>query len=398
MHKHIKDVLFDGFAAQSAKEGETVDLIVRDFVTSDSLKFFIYAEQIGNIIFPKMELSPDGINRYLMILHSDHSADIYLQDFQVVLGLRLNRTVSAGEAIFKNDISSIDNVQFPETSISEDDQIIYLERKGWRFGIAFDLTRKISIQDIGVLCAELHRRLLFDNILQITLSEFHKAEKTNSDAFIITEGKTDWRHLEKAFSEIGYRRKLHYDKSDQDRGDSKLLEICHLYSLEPRNRPVICIFDRDNDTILKRLNDADPDNTGYQDWGNNVYSLAIPVPKHREQHSFVSIEMYYTDKLLSRVTPDGRRLCFDNEVKQEVIQNKVTRSILLSVAIGSEESKKIVSKDIDFIEDEAGRKVGLSKSRFAEMIRGSIEPFTDVDFSSFQLIAETIDLILAGSK
>ncbi len=398
MHKHIIDVFLDGFTRQSAKEGEAVEIIARDVATSESPMFFVYAEQIANLIFPQLDASTDSVDRYLIVLHTDASADVYLKDFQTQVGARVSRSFSPGDVVLRNDLSSIEDVQFPGISMIEGDRIVYFERRGWRFGIAFDLTRKTDQSGFGTLCAELQTKLILEDILQITLAELHKAEETGFDTFIITEGKTDWRHLERALHEIGYRRKLRYDTSDQDRGDTKLLDICQSLALEPRNRPVICVFDRDNESILRRLANADPEEKGYQDWGNNVYSFALPVPEHRRGYAYVSIEMYYSDDVLARVTPDGRRLCFDNEVKTEIVQGKVTRAVLISAPIGSETTKKVVASNVDSIEDEAGQKVGLSKARFAEMIRQKGEPFTKVDFSAFRLVSEQIEQVLTASK
>lgn len=394
MHKHITDILLDGFTRQSAKEGEMVDITVKDIVTSESSMFFVYAEQIANIIFPKLEVSPDRIDRYLMLLHTDNSADVYLQDFQTQISARVSRTFSSGELVLRSDLDGIEEVVFPDISITEGDRIVYFERHGWRFGIAFDFTRKIDQTEFGKFCAKLQTKLLLEDILQITLEELHKASEHGFDAFIITEGKTDWRHLERAFREIGFKLNLRYDTSDQNRGDSKLLEICQSLALEPRQRPVICIFDRDNETILKRLATMDPDDRGYQDWGNNVFSFAIPIPEHRTDYRYISIEMYYPDNVLSRVTADGRRLCFDNEVKKELFQGKVTRAVVIPAVIEAENTKKVISDDVDIIEDENGRKVCLSKARFAEMIRQNSDPFADIDFSAFRAIAYQVNLIL----
>jgi len=398
MHKHITDILLDGFTRQSAKEGEMVDIIVRDVATSESPMFFVYAEQIANLIFLKLEVAPEKIDRYLMVLHIDNSADVYLQDFQTQIGARVSRTFSPGEMVLQSDLDSIEDVQFPGTSIVEGDRLVYLERRGWRFGIAFDFSRKTDQTEFSKLCAELQTKLLLENILQITLAELHKAGELGFDAFVITEGKTDWRHLERALREIAFKRKLRYDTSDQDRGDTKLLDICQSLALEPRHRPVVCVFDRDNETILKRLANADPEEKGYQDWGNNVYSFAIPVPEHRRNYLYISIEMYYLDDVLWRITTDGRRLCFDNEVKKELIQGKVTRAVIIPAVGDSEITKKVIANDVDIIEDEAGRKVCLSKARFAEMIRHKSEPFNEVDFSAFRLIAEQVERILNASN
>ena len=54
MHKQISDIKLDGFAMSSALPGETVTVLVKDWATSQSLTFFVYAEQIANLILTKL--------------------------------------------------------------------------------------------------------------------------------------------------------------------------------------------------------------------------------------------------------------------------------------------------------------------------------------------------------
>jgi hypothetical protein len=394
MHKQITDVFLDGFTAHSAQEGEKVDVITRAVATSDSPTFFVYAEQIANLIFPKIGVPNDYVDRYLMVLHEDATAEVYLGDFRVEAQVRVTRPIEADELLRQNDLSSIEEIRFPDISIAKGDRVVYFARRGWRFGIAFDFTRQSDTAAIGALCAELQAKLILEDILQVTLAELARAQKTGFDAFIITEGKTDWRHLDCALREIGYERKLGYDTSDKDRGDVKLIDICQSLALEPRSRPVICVFDRDNPAILKQLAKADPDEQGFQNWGNNVYSFALPVPDHRKNYPNLSIEMYHTNEVLSRIAPDGRRICFDNEVKKELVQGKVLRTVLITPDPASETSKKVMGSDVDAIEDDLGRKVCLSKARFAEMVWSKLPPFTGVDFTAFRHITDLVERIL----
>ena len=398
MQKRITDVSLDGFTAHSVTEGETVDIINRAFATSDSAMFYVFAEQIANLIFPKLEVSTDEIDRYLMVLHPDDVADVYLQDLQPQARVRVSRALAAGDLVRRNDLSTIEDVQFPNIPIVEGDRLVYFERRGWRFGIAFDLTRKTDAKGFGTLCAQLHTKLVLEDILQITLGELHKAEETGFDAFIITEGKTDWRHLHRGLTEVGYKRKLRYDTSDQDRGDAKLLSICESLALAPQESPIVCVFDRDNESLLRRLANREVEGEGYQNWGNNVYSFALPIPEHRKEYANLSIEMYYPDEVLARMTADGRRLCFDNEVKKEIVQGSLTRAVLMPAPLGGEHTKKLIASDIDTIENEQGQKVGLSKARFAEMVFTATHPFVNIDFSSFTLIARQLEVVLAAAK
>jgi hypothetical protein len=398
MRKTISGVQLDGFAAGSAQAGETAQILTKGWATSESSMFYVFAEQIANLIFPKLETSKDQVDRYLVILHTDDTADVFVQDFPTVVRVRPNRDVKAGEAVFSTDLTDIEEVRFPEASIIPGDRLVYFERRGWRFGILFDLTRETGEDLFAKDAAQLQKRLILDDILQITLAALREAEGTDYDAFILTEGKTDWRHLQTAFAALGYAPTLWYETSDKDRGDVQLLDACKYLALKPHDKPVICVFDRDNEVITKELaKQTSPDGT-YQSWGNNVFSLMLPVPAHRKEHKNISIEMYYPDEVLGRRTTDGKRLCFDNEVRTEVVAGKVTKVVMMPPDNALELTKKVVSTNLDRIEDASGQRIGLSKARFAELISIRTEPFDVVDFEAFRVITPVIERILGPNK
>jgi hypothetical protein len=399
MHKKITDIHLDGFSMTYSKPGEQAKILMKGVATSDESMFYVYAEQIAKLIFPKLGVTQNDINRYLLIIHPDDTADAHLQDFDTTVNVQMTRAVKAGEPVFTNDIADISEARFPGVSITRGDRIVYFERRGWRFGILFDFTRKTDTDLFAKDAAQLQKKLLLEDILQITLAGLRDAEqnKTNYDAFIFTEGKTDKRHLQRALDELGYHRNLWYEESDKDRGDVELLEMCKHLALTPHAKPIVCIFDRDNEVIIKQLEAQTKSGASYQDWGNNVYSMMLPIPKHRAAYQNISIEMYYTDEVLGRRTKEGNRLCFDNELKTEILPGKVRKVVLIQPDQTRELSKKVQSNDIDRIEDTGGQKIGLSKAAFAELIRNKAEPFQSVDFEPFGLLADILESILQGA-
>jgi hypothetical protein len=406
MHIKINDIRIDGFAISSAKSGEKVKVQIKGIETSESNMFFVFSEQISKIVFPKTGILNlyDDINRYLIIIHPDHTADFYGQDLKVQATVKPTRDIKAGEVLFTKDISEISNVAFPDIKINPDDQIIYLTRKGWRFGIYFNLTRKISTDKIGEDIAELHTKLIFEDLLKKILNELIQKELTQKNtpsAFVITEGKTDILHLKRAFSENKYSKHIEYSESYEDLGDTGLIEICHRASHLPHyTSPVICIFDRDNPQIMNKLLKGDISSAkSFQSWGNNVYSLILPVPENRKGYQNISIEMYYSDNVIMQKTPHGKRLYFDNEIKKEILPGDKPIYRPIEPIRKTELSKKIFDSDVDNIINDKGIKLGISKSVFAEMVFNKKEPFNkDIDFSNFSLISDVIDQIIEDSK
>lgn len=114
---------------------------------------------------------------------------------------------------------------------------------------------------------------------------------------IITEGATDWRHMKAAYNKLSSERKisnldfefLEYDPSNsKSKSDLKLemnctqlTQMCETYSKIKQDRKMIFIADADHEVTVKKLSDK---GKRFKDWGNNVYSLILPVPSHREKH------------------------------------------------------------------------------------------------------------------
>lgn len=401
MHKQINDVRLDGFAVSSAAAGETVKVQVKGSATSESPFFLMYAEQIANLIFPKLGSIKlkDEVNNYLAVIHIDNTADVYIQEFATAVKVKLNRSIKVGEPIYPKDIDDMVEVSFPGISIKSDDKVVFLKRSGWRFGIYFDFTKQINIETLGVDLANIHKTLILEDNLKNVLAEI-QTKMAEDEAFIITEGKTDWKHLEIAFRKINYLRRLGYSKQEKALGDAGLLEICKRAIHLPSNKlPIICVFDRDNPTIIKELNShSGNDEVDYQSWGNNVFSMMIPQPPERVDYSNISIEMYYSDETIKRKTKEGKRLFFDNELKAELIRGKPKKMISISPVIDTELDKKVYSTDVENIEDSSGKKVGISKTVFAEVIYSENEPFKEVDFENFRHIARIIEKILTNQE
>lgn len=403
MHKKIYDIKLDGFAVSSAAPGEKVKIQVKDWVTSESPLFYVYAEQIGSVIFPKLDNTNfrNTVNYYLAVIHPDNTADVYAQDFRVIAKIKPNRLLKKGEPVYAKDITEIAEVRFPDISINPDDRIIFLTRNGWRFGIFFDFTKEINIDTLASDIAKLQKSLVLDDVLKNAMAEirFKEDQIILGDAFIQTEGKTDRMHLKKAFENIGFKKKLQYSESEEDLGDIGLLKICELAIHNPPLKiPLICIFDRDNKDILKKLEKQSKSNgkgVEYQSWGNNVFSFALPIPKDRRGYKFISIEMYYTDETIRRTTDKGKKLFFNNELLvKKRLSGGENEYNPVTPEKESELTKKIYSGPVKNIKDGAGKQVGLSKTAFAELIYSEHDPFQEISFSNFKLVASIIEDII----
>lgn len=228
--------------------------------------------------------------------------------------------------------------------------------------------------------------------------ELAKTQRT----LIVTEGKTDWKHLKSALSRLkseGKHKELDIEfleyEAGIEMGDSQLATMCKHFSKTPHSRKVVFVFDRDVESVVKDM--GGDSNLGYKKWSDHVFSLCIPIPRHRLTYENVSIEFYYTDEEVRTVDPStGRRLLFTNEVVWEQSpgsKSRVSRTREQPVA-DEEAKKKIYDHDCDRVVDKTGELVAHSKSVFAENVLGSVAGFDCFDVAAFGGIFDVLERIV----
>ena len=186
----------------------------------------------------------------------------------------------------------------------------------------------------------------------------------------------EYRNLEVEFPE--------YDET-QSMGSAELVKFCEQNSKLPQPRPVICIFDRDEDSIVRKVMPSEGD---YKSWGNNVFSFIIPLPLHRKDHPEICIEFYYEDKDIIRFDSNGKRLFvsseFDSRSGRHINEN------LNCTALNKLGRYTIIDNNVF---DVKNNNMALSKDDFASAILNQTPEFKDVDFKHFNLIFKLIQNI-----
>ncbi len=213
------------------------------------------------------------------------------------------------------------------------------------------------------------------------------------DAIIWTEGKTDWKHLRRAAGKLGLCLNIEYhENEDRDMGGEALLNKCQIFAQTFQTTPLIFVFDRDKPSIVKAV--LSPDGS-FKDWGNNVFSMAIPVPSHRQGQNNTCIEMYYTDKEITTLDQNGRRLYLSSEFKETSGNLIGNPSIHLGNAgrvkgYAAPENAKIIDSDV-FHGD---ANIALSKDNFAEYVLNDVHPFGEFQVEEFRKIFDLVAAIL----
>ncbi len=212
---------------------------------------------------------------------------------------------------------------------------------------------------------------------------------------LITEGKTDWKHLQKAQMELGLTDiDIEYCDVPNKWGDTQLKALMQNTILVNSKRKIICVFDRDNEEILKNLDLKDKDFHRYE--GSNVYAFAIPLVNKDIYHTdYISIEHYFKKENLLKPDRNGRRIFLGEEfydsgssqdngidkkyqTKAKNIQNKVRLNGIIDEKVFEDEDR------------EQKHSVALSKNDFAELVATDPGYISDFDFSNFEKIFDII--------
>ena len=213
---------------------------------------------------------------------------------------------------------------------------------------------------------------------------------------ILVEGPTDRLHLAAAlarFQQAGEFDdiRLEFASDSQDRGgDIELLGHCQALARIKRNSLVVCIFDRDNERLVGQVTSA---GSSFRDWGNNVYSLAIPPPPHRDRDAPLCIELLYPDDFLRRQDSEGRRLYLSTEFDREHGQHLSERVYCTTP------KKKSLIRDDDVYDLDTKAKKSLGKAALADAVFQERPPFEQPPISGFRpLFAVLQEIVNLSSR
>lgn len=229
---------------------------------------------------------------------------------------------------------------------------------------------------------------------------------------IVTEGATDWRHLKAAlhyfqsnqiyedldieFLEYNPKNSKKDDLVKLDMSCSHLVTMCKEFSKVEQPRKIIFIADADDSNTIRDLSEKEQE---YKKWENNVYSMVLPVPKHRESTPNICIEHYYSDNDLTKsleINGINRRIFMGREFDEYGVSNDKKFMCTDRNSCGKNKINIIdgqSEKRIFLIEDDKKTNLALPKMDFAEAIYTGREEMSNIDFSEFHLVFDIIKQI-----
>lgn len=207
---------------------------------------------------------------------------------------------------------------------------------------------------------------------------------------VYTEGITDTIHLRNAlkrFKQDGEFVDLNLDfagSSDRPGGEGKLWQTClsDAKREEFKNKLQVYVFDRDTDFVKK----AESEYGKIKHLGNNVYSLCLPIPAHRERTKQVCIEHLYHDEFLWQKDAQGRRLFARDEFESDGIHIRDEEVMYRH----PKQQALIVDSDVVGFGTLRGKTVVMSKKQFADAVEQNLPPFDRPSLEGFRPVFEML--------
>ncbi len=152
-------------------------------LTSDDANFYRFIEQLSSTYLNGLRFHLDGkerllnvndIHSFLILIHPDLSAHIYINDFPMEIEMLSKRSIESGTVVTESDIADIRQVRFPGVAIQEHDSVICCLKVGWKFGLYFNLlgpANGFDIASMQVNLGRLYRTLSFQYVYQSLESE-----------------------------------------------------------------------------------------------------------------------------------------------------------------------------------------------------------------------------------
>ncbi len=164
---------FAGFSPINVEKGHYFWLLTRASITSDEPLFYKYIEQISNYFFSRAKVLQNAVYQFLVLIHKDLSADLYINNFTVMIEIMAKRNIEKFQPVTSNDIADIRRLKFSNIKILETDKVIYCFKVGWKFGLFFDLDRpeKLDSDKMALDLGTLYRKLSFQHVYEVLENE-----------------------------------------------------------------------------------------------------------------------------------------------------------------------------------------------------------------------------------
>lgn len=390
-------------------------------------RFRIVQKENDNVICPTLDSLSTGqialFNIFATIIHyadnNDITKSIHLDEITgivVIDEIELHLHSKLQKEVLPKLIAMFPKIQFIITSHSP---LFLLGMRETLGEDAFDVYEMPKGQKINVECFSEFLRA-YNYIKQTQkfnsdIQELARTIPTEGKPLIITEGSTDWKHMKTAFSALSKDSQyddifnglefefLEYEPKNSgtdglklEMGDVALCSLCENAAKLPHTRKYIFVADCDVKATNDKLGNKGKE---YKYWGNNTYSLILPIPQNRQNTPGICIEHYYSDteiKTEMDVSGVRRRLYLGKEFNKNGY-SKILNAFCEKKNVCGSESIAIIegtSKERVFSldDDECSINLALPKMKFAEYVNQHPNEFSFRNFIEFFKIIRQIIL------
>ena len=274
-------------------------------------------------------------------------------------------------------------------------------------GLATVLSGKHMIFDLdhnGISCSATKNEL-YEEVYNLMIGENCRFAKQCEDLtmklesltkpLIITEGKTDIKHILKAKEKLG-TTDLDFDVIQDDQqpdGDSNLYKLLEQAAHIENKNIIIGIFDRD---IKKTVENIEKNGQQIKDFGNNVYAFCIPLPESRRINGEddISIEFLFSDVEIHTKLKNGCSLFFGDEFSVKTGRHKNDKTLTLSNQSDRGKHKIVENNGGQAVFNEQEENILAKKDDFANAISSGEIEISEESWNNFKPIFETIKSIL----
>ena len=171
LYKPIKfeNIKIDGFSVGTIPAGETGNILVRAFITSDEARFHVFTKNLLTNFININEL--DAVNRLLIIIDKNDTASVY-KVFPQNVGMKAKKDLKKGQVVFWDDIADITEIHFEDSvfnvPILDGDKIVWLFRHRMKFYLYFDFSRKNTVQFSKQEMGYYFKKVIFADLYNFT--------------------------------------------------------------------------------------------------------------------------------------------------------------------------------------------------------------------------------------
>ncbi|MEK6775495.1 MAG: hypothetical protein AABY87_01275 [bacterium] len=188
------DNLPAGYSMTAIRGGGTVQVSVREFVSSEDGDLFIsrlegIPQSLISMLPQSAGITPSVVDHLLAIIRRDRTGTIYVNELKTSLLMRTRREDKAGDFIYLKDVIDIDRMRFEGVDIPDDAGIAVLFSVGWRKGLYYDLnpTGHNPVPrnyDLEVALGQYYAYLLFQDLFKISEQDWKEFIKQKWFPFI----------------------------------------------------------------------------------------------------------------------------------------------------------------------------------------------------------------------